>query len=197
MVEEAIASDSPGLVQVLFQPRQGLSYARNTGSRASRGPIGGFLDDDGVPVSTWVRETKRAFDRAPEGGLHRRPGAANWTTPRPSWLTHAHAGPVALQDRPHVQWVIVRARLRARSRRMAIRRAVFAEIRVSRKLSTQSGSRVRDADVARRQGRGVRADGWTWWSHLAGAVDQALSPQMGGDNRPVSCAAPLQGYRRC
>jgi Glycosyl transferase family group 2 len=72
---------------------------------------------------------KRAFDTYPQvdcvGGRVR----AQWTTPRPSWLTEAHAGPVALQDRPHVQWVnrssasacLIGANL-------SIRRTVFDEI---------------------------------------------------------------------
>jgi cellulose synthase/poly-beta-1,6-N-acetylglucosamine synthase-like glycosyltransferase len=80
-------------------------------------------------VRSWVGETKRAFDVYRQvdciGGRVR----AHWTAPRPSWLTPAHAGPVALQDRPHVQWVnrssasacLIGANL-------AVRRAVFDEI---------------------------------------------------------------------
>jgi glycosyltransferase involved in cell wall biosynthesis len=129
VVEEAIAADASGLIQYVFEPRQGVSYARNTGVQHSRAPIIGFLDDDGVPTASWVRQIKRAFDVYPQvdciGGRVR----ALWTTPRPSWLTAAHAGPVALQDRPHVQWVdrssasacLITANL-------AIRRAVFDEI---------------------------------------------------------------------
>src|SRR5215204_5395062 len=47
VVEEAIASDSSGLIQYVFEPRQGISYARNAGVEHSRAPIIGFLDDDG------------------------------------------------------------------------------------------------------------------------------------------------------
>ncbi len=129
VVEEAMASDSARLIQYAFEPRQGVSYARNTGIERSRGPIVGLLDDDGVPVSTWVRETKRAFDAYPQADCIGGRVRANWTTARPSWLTHAHAGPVALQDRPHVQWVnrsSASACLIAAN--LAIRRAVFDEI---------------------------------------------------------------------
>ena len=129
VVEKAMASDSLGLISYVFEPRQGVSYARNTGVERSRAPIVAFLDDDGVPVRTWVREAKRAFAVYPQvdciGGRVR----AHPDTQRPSWLTHAHAGPVALQDRPHVQWVnrssastcLIGANL-------AIRRAVFDEV---------------------------------------------------------------------
>jgi glycosyltransferase involved in cell wall biosynthesis len=129
VVENAMAADSLGLIRYVFEPRQGVSHARNTGVERSRAPIVGFLDDDGVPVRTWVREAKRAFDVYPQvdciGGRVR----AHRDARRPSWLTNAHAGPVALQDRPHVQWVnrssastcLIGANL-------AIRRAVFDQV---------------------------------------------------------------------
>jgi len=55
VVEEAIAADASGLIQYVFEPRQGVSYARNTGVEHSRAPIIAFLDDDGVPTASWVR----------------------------------------------------------------------------------------------------------------------------------------------
>src|SRR5262249_32992172 len=54
VVRDAIAVDSSGLIHYVFEPRQGLSYARNTGVERSRAPIVSFVDDDVVPVRTWV-----------------------------------------------------------------------------------------------------------------------------------------------
>lgn len=129
VVEEAMALDSSRMIQYVFEPRQGVSYARNTGVERARAAIIGFLDDDGVPERTWVGETMQAFDTYPQADCIGGRVRPRWTTPRPSWLTDAHAGPVALQNRPHVQWVnrssasacLIGANL-------AVRRAVFDEI---------------------------------------------------------------------
>jgi GT2 family glycosyltransferase len=88
-------------LRYIREPRQGVSYARNTGVSIARSSLIAFLDDDGVPVPTWVREIKRALDEHPEvdciGGRVR----PVWNTPPPSWLTPAHWGPIAIQDHPN------------------------------------------------------------------------------------------------
>ncbi len=100
VVDRALALGTPVPLQYVREPRQGVSYARNAGVRIARAPIVAFLDDDGVPVPTYVREIKRAFDEHPDvdciGGRVR----PVWSTPPPSWLTEALWGPIAIQDRP-------------------------------------------------------------------------------------------------
>lgn len=100
VVDRALARGTPVPLRYVREPRQGVSYARNTGVRVARSSLIAFLDDDGVPVPSWVREIKRALDEHPEvdciGGRVR----AVWSTPPPSWLTPAQSGPIAIQDRP-------------------------------------------------------------------------------------------------
>ncbi|HET7620167.1 MAG TPA: glycosyltransferase [Vicinamibacterales bacterium] len=99
VVERAIAKGTPVPLIYVREPRPGVSYARNTGASIARAPLIGFLDDDGVPTSTWVREITRAFDEHPGfdciGGRVR----PIWRTPPPSWMTPAQYGPIAIQDR--------------------------------------------------------------------------------------------------
>ncbi len=105
VVQNAIAQDTSRRIHYLFEPRQGVSHARNTGINHSRASIIAFLDDDGIPEPDWIRSMKRAFDEYPEADCIGGRVRPRWTTPRPSWLGASHAGPVALQDRPHASWV--------------------------------------------------------------------------------------------
>jgi len=105
VVEACIAADTSGRLRYVFEPRQGVSHARNTGGACARAGIIAFLDDDGIPCSSWVREMKAAFDAYPQADCIGGRVRARWTTPCPSWLTGVHMGPVALQDRAHQAWI--------------------------------------------------------------------------------------------
>jgi glycosyltransferase involved in cell wall biosynthesis len=101
VVDAAIARGTPVPLRYVREPRQGVSYARNTGVNVAASSLIAFLDDDGVPVPTWVQEMKRAFDEHPDVdciGCRLRPV---WSTPPPSWLTPSQSGPIAIQDRPN------------------------------------------------------------------------------------------------
>ncbi len=105
-VVERIAADAPaGQVRYLFEPRQGVSYARNAGVAATAAPIVAFVDDDGIAGRDWVRSMKRAFDDHPEADCIGGRITPRWVTPRPSWLTAPHAGPIAVQDRPEAAYL--------------------------------------------------------------------------------------------
>lgn len=74
-------------VRYVYEARQGLSYARNCGSREARGEIVIFLDDDALPEkNTWVANLINAF-RDPQvgavgGDIHLRWPAGG----RPDWV---------------------------------------------------------------------------------------------------------------
>ncbi len=108
VVEAMIAQVPAGQLRYIFEPRQGVSYARNTGVAATTAPIVVFVDDDGVAGRDWVRSMKRAFDEHPEADCIGGRVTARWVTPRPSWLTAPHAGPIAIQDRPEPAYVNAR-----------------------------------------------------------------------------------------
>jgi GT2 family glycosyltransferase len=55
-------------VRYVLEPRGGLSWARNTGWRAARADIIGFLDDDEVPDEHWLSEVVRGFSATPNVG---------------------------------------------------------------------------------------------------------------------------------
>jgi glycosyltransferase involved in cell wall biosynthesis len=48
-------------VRYLFEPKQGLSHARNAGVANSTGEIVAFIDDDVLVLQQWLRELARTF----------------------------------------------------------------------------------------------------------------------------------------
>ncbi|MEN3339648.1 MAG: hypothetical protein V7647_3324 [Acidobacteriota bacterium] len=105
IVESVARTDARGRLRYVFEPRQGVSYARNTGVASTTAPIILFLDDDGVPVADWVRSMKQAFDEHPEVDCIGGRITPRWVHPRPSWLAAPHWGPIAVQDRPHAAYL--------------------------------------------------------------------------------------------
>jgi glycosyltransferase involved in cell wall biosynthesis len=85
-------------VRYLFEPEQGVSFARNTGIREAKAPILAFSDDDVCVRRDWLAAIKRAFDEHKEivgvGGKV----LPLWQEAAPLWLTRRHWMPLALQD---------------------------------------------------------------------------------------------------
>ncbi len=66
----------------LFEKRQGLSYARNTGIEASAGEIICFLDDDTTIDPSYFREVSEVFSRFDCAGVGARI-VPEWNCPKP------------------------------------------------------------------------------------------------------------------
>jgi glycosyltransferase involved in cell wall biosynthesis len=97
-IVESFISQGHHRLRYLFEPRQGLSHARNAGIATAEGEIVVFIDDDVRARSDWLRNIKRAFvlyaDVECVGGKI----LPNWKTDPPKWLNSDHWGPLALQD---------------------------------------------------------------------------------------------------
>ena len=97
-VVSQIATASGGKVRYAFEPRQGLSYGRNTGIELSISPLVAFTDDDVRVAPDWVSQLKRVFDEHPDIDYVGGPVLPYWLHPPPEWLTKGHWAPLALQD---------------------------------------------------------------------------------------------------
>lgn len=79
-------------VRYLFEPRLGLSRARNTGWREARAPLVAYLDDDAVAAPDWAAAALRAFQRWPDAACVGGRVDPLWPGPRPAWLDHRLMG---------------------------------------------------------------------------------------------------------
>jgi glycosyltransferase involved in cell wall biosynthesis len=94
----AVAKSAANKVRYLFEPRQGVSYARNTGILKARAPIIAFFDDDVRVSRNWVATIRKTFEENPEIDCIGGPVFPLWESEPPTWLTRRHWAPLALQD---------------------------------------------------------------------------------------------------
>ena len=93
---------SPRL-RYVFEPNQGLPYARNAGIRAANGSIVAFTDDDVEVDEGWVAAIAKSFERFPEADCIGGRVLPRWPrNGRPQWLTDRQLAPLALQDKGDV-----------------------------------------------------------------------------------------------
>ncbi len=124
VIERFARSDAR--VRYVFEPRQGLSHARNAGIHAATAPLVAFTDDD-VRVNTdWVAAIVRAFAEHPEADMVGGRVLPLWPATPPAWLTRDHWSPLALVDYGDNPVTVTAARpLCLVGANMAFRRTVF------------------------------------------------------------------------
>jgi glycosyltransferase involved in cell wall biosynthesis len=116
-------------VRYLFEPKQGLSHARNAGIGAAAAPIVAFTDDDVRAAPDWVSTIARLFAEHPEVECVGGKVLPNWPGPWPEWLTREHWAPLALVDYGESEFHITTdRRLCLIGANSAYRRATFDRI---------------------------------------------------------------------
>lgn len=76
-------------LRYVFEPRQGLSVARNTGIEEASAPIIAFLDDDALPFISWIPSISKAFQRYPNAAALGGIIIPDFAAERPEWLVQA------------------------------------------------------------------------------------------------------------
>src|SRR5215471_16449490 len=97
VVESHIARGHENL-QYVFEPRQGVSYARNTGVARAKAPIIAFTDDDVRVARDWIANIKAEFDEHPDIAFLGGKILPHWKTAPPDWLNRDHWWALALLD---------------------------------------------------------------------------------------------------
>src|SRR5665213_878667 len=88
---------SPELVRYVFEPRQGVSYARNAGIANAAGNILAFTDDDVQVDADWAVKLRDAFLAYPEAVYMGGKVLPTWKKARPAWAD-LQLGSFAFQD---------------------------------------------------------------------------------------------------
>ncbi len=79
-----------------FEPKQGLSHARNLGIKSAHGEIIAFTDDDVLPETDWLYQiinNMETYNCDACGGYI----SPKWEVPPPSWLTEIFYGFLAIK----------------------------------------------------------------------------------------------------
>jgi len=119
-----LAAQDPRL-RYVFEPRQGLSHARNAGILHARGDLIAFIDDDLRADPDWVAAIVRAFDEHPDIDVVGGRVLPRWPSPPPTWLTQDHWAPLALADHGDRPFVVTAERPICLIGAGACRRTVF------------------------------------------------------------------------
>jgi glycosyltransferase involved in cell wall biosynthesis len=85
-------------VRYVFEPQQGLAYARNSGIAATSADIIAFTDDDVRPAPDWIRAIDAAMVAYEHASWIGGKVLPLWSSPPPPWLTPEFWPPLALLD---------------------------------------------------------------------------------------------------
>lgn len=129
-VVEAFRTRAPMPVSYVFEARQGLSFARNTGVAVAKGDVIAFTDDDTTPAPDWVAGTVAVlneFTAQVTGGRI----LLVWPAPVPAWLAGQPGlfGSLGQMDYDRTQRLVEeRGRPQIWGGNMSFRREVFDRI---------------------------------------------------------------------
>jgi glucosyl-dolichyl phosphate glucuronosyltransferase len=126
-VVKQYANQSP-MLRYMFEPKQGVSYGRNTGIAAAHADLIAFTDDDVLVESNWIERVKAVFDAEPDHGCIGGRVLPNWPRPEPTWLNRSHWSPLALLDYGEAQTMDANHRKCLVTANMSVRRSVFEQI---------------------------------------------------------------------
>jgi glycosyltransferase involved in cell wall biosynthesis len=97
VIKELIAVYGPRL-SYIFEPRQGLSHARNAGITHTHGELVGFIDDDESIVPEWYQVAFKAFADNPELAFAGGPYLPDWNGVHPpKWLPAGYLSVVGIK----------------------------------------------------------------------------------------------------
>jgi glycosyltransferase involved in cell wall biosynthesis len=131
IVMELAESARDVTLRYMFEPMQGVSYARNRAIRGSATPLVAFTDDDVRISSTWVSKIMRTFEEHPDVDFVGGKVLPEWDGTPPPWLVPRHWAPLALVDYGDAPTTVdARNPICLVTANLAVRRRVFDRVGV-------------------------------------------------------------------
>ncbi len=98
-IVESFIARGQGNMRYVFEGKEGLSNARNTGIAQALAPLIAFFDDDERVAADWVATIKQSLDEHAEVDFVGGKILPRWERAPPAWLaSQLHWAPVALTD---------------------------------------------------------------------------------------------------
>jgi len=86
-IAKSFIDSSDGKLRYIFEPNQGVSFARNAAIEKARAPIIAFFDDDVQIAPNWIATIKRTLDSHQEVSCIGGKVLPRWESDPPVWLT--------------------------------------------------------------------------------------------------------------
>lgn len=110
-----------------FEPRPGISLARNLAVREARGDVVAWTDDDAFPEPDWIAKTLEAFERHGAELVFGKV-VPDWETVQPPWFSPQFQGMFALIDLGGEPRIVTDPRVVGFNVNMAFRRSLLERI---------------------------------------------------------------------
>ncbi|MBU0477488.1 glycosyltransferase [bacterium] len=128
-VVKEFQKNSNGRLRYVFEGNQGLSYARNSGVKESKGDIVAFIDDDAIAERDWLKNLYNTFDK------YKADSVGGKTIPiltedKPKWLTRTIWANIGLLDYGEEEFIITTKKYPILGANMAFSKKTLLEIGV-------------------------------------------------------------------